>query len=280
LIGLAITSEVMDTTHLLAEVGTMSITAPHSDFPEALRHWRLVRRMSQMELALEAGVSTRHISFLETGRARPSRAMVLQLADALMMPRPAHNSLLQQAGYANSYPMTPLDSHLIAPLRDALASMMDRHSPWPAILCDKHWNVIKSNTSASALLEMMRGTKQNINLIKMFAHNPVAEQMVINLDEVRREMLGRIRLESLEAGNDPFLRELEDEVRASLSGRPSYAERPRRPLVPFLIRYQGHDLSFLTAIAHFGTSDDIAVRDLRLELLFPADDATKAFFGS
>lgn len=257
----------------------MSIATPQSDFPEALRHWRLVRRMSQMELALEAGVSTRHISFLETGRARPSRAMVLQLADALMMPRPAHNSLLQQAGYANSYPMTPLDSHLIAPMRDALASMMDKHSPWPAILCDKHWNVIKSNPSAATLLDALRGISHNVNLIRMFASNPVAQSMVTNLDEVRREMLGRIRLEALEAGNDPFLRELEDEVRASLSGRLPDAERPRRPLVPFAIRYQGQDLSFLTAIAHFGTSDDIVIRDLRLELLFPADDATKAFFS-
>jgi transcriptional regulator with XRE-family HTH domain len=146
----------MDTTHVLAEVEATSITAPNSDFPKAMRYWRLVRRMSQMELALEADVSTRHISFLETGRARPSRAMILQLADALIMPRPAHNSLLQQAGYANSYPMTPLDSHLIAPLRDALASMMDKHNPWSAIFCDKHWRVIKSNQGAATLLDALR----------------------------------------------------------------------------------------------------------------------------
>lgn len=249
------------------------------DFPEALRHWRLVRRMSQMELALEAGVSTRHISFLETGRAKPSRAMVLQLADALLMPRGAHNSLLQQAGFSNSYPMTPLDSDLIAPLHDALTSMMDKHSPWPAILCDKHWNVIKSNPSADALLSVLRGAIHSVNLIKMFAHNPAAENMVINLDEVRHEMLGRIRLEGLEAGNDPFLRELEDEIRVSLNGHALSNDQVRRPLVPFLIRYHGQELSFLTAIAHFGTSDDVAVRDLRLELLFPANEVTKAFFG-
>jgi transcriptional regulator with XRE-family HTH domain len=269
----------MDIMCLMNDAATMSITTSNPDFPEALRHWRLVRRMSQMELALEAGVSTRHVSFLETGRAKPSREMVLQLADALMMPRSAHNSLLQQAGFSNSYPMTPLDSDLLAPLHDALAAMMDKHSPWPAILCDKHWNVIKSNVSADTLLTELRGTSHSVNLIKMFADNPVAEAMVTNLDEVRHEMLGRIRLEGLEAGNDPFLRELEDDIRASLGGRTQSNDTARRPLVPFLIRYHGQDLSFLTAIAHFGTSDDVAVRDLRLELLFPANEVTKAFFG-
>ena len=257
----------------------MSDILTDQDFPEALRHWRLVRRMSQLELGLEAGVSTRHISFLETGRAKPSRAMVLQLADALMMPRGAHNSLLQQAGFANAYPMTPLDSDLIAPLHDALASMMDKHNPWPAILCDKYWNVIKANPSADILLTALRGNSHSVNLIRMFAGNPIAETMVINLDEVRQEMLGRIRLEALEAGNDPMLRELEHELRVSLAGAMQLNYSPRRPLVPFVISYMGQQLSFLTAIAHFGTSDDIAVRDLRLELLFPANEATKDFFG-
>lgn len=233
-----------------------------------------------MELALEAGVSTRHVSFLETGRAKPSRAMVLQLADALMMPRSAHNALLQQAGFTHLYPTTPLESELIAPLQNALSLMMEKHSPWPAILCDRHWNIIRANPTADTLISALRGPTSHINMVKMLVSNPIARDAIVNFDEVRHELLGRVRLEALEAGNDPYLRELEEEIRASILATPHESDRPRRPLVPFIMRAGDMQLSFLTAFAHFGTSDDIAVRDLRLEMFFPADNITTAFFNA
>ena len=258
-----------------------SSVAPHQDgFGSALRFWRGVRRMSQLDLALEAAVSARHISFLESGRAAPSRAMVLQLAEALLLQRVTRNQLLTLAGFATTYPATPLESEALAPLRAALQDMMDKHAPWPAMLCDRHWNVLRANPAAEGLLSSLgSGPSEARNVVSLVCESAAATESIINIDEVRWELLGRIRLEILEAGDDPALRVLEEQLKSALGRAPLPQDHQRRPLVPLQIRAFGRRLSFLTAIAHFGTSDDVAVRDLRLELLFPADDATRAAFA-
>lgn len=244
-------------------------------FAALLRRFRAARRMSQLDLALTCEISARHLSFLETGRAKPSREMVLQIADGLVLPLGSQNALLQAAGFAAVFPASPLESEALGPFRAVLQEMMDRHAPWPAILADRHWRVRSANASASMLLATLQAGGET-SLIRMLTDNPFAEAMIANLPEVVHEMRGRIALEALEAGNDPVLRELLEALEAASQRYPLPGAGPRRPLVPLIVNAPGGQLSFLSTIAHFGTSEDVTVRDLRLELLFPADEATRA----
>jgi len=258
----------------MASADTVPTAAP-SGFGEALRVWRRARGLSQLDLALAAGASPRHLSFLETNRAKPSREMVLALADAMVLPRAPRNALLAAAGFAPLYPSTPLQSDLLGPLREALTEMMRRHAPNPALLCDRHWNMLDANASAQALLAGLANGETNI--IRMLACNPRAPDLIANLGEVVQEMKERIRLEALEAAYDPVLTDLIAALEAAGERHPPpKPELARRPLVPLVLNGPGGELRFLSAITHFGTSEDIAVRDLRLELLFPADAATIA----
>jgi transcriptional regulator with XRE-family HTH domain len=244
-------------------------------FAVLLRRYRAARRMSQLDLALSCEISARHLSFLETGRAKPSREMVLQLADGLVLPLGSQNALLQAAGFAAVFPASPLESEALGPFRAVLQEMMDRHAPWPAILCDRHWRMRDANPAATALLGPLQSETGEINLVRMLTDSEAARTLIANLPEVIHEMRGRIALEALEAGNDPVLRELLEALDAASLRHPIPGGAPRRPLVPLLVNVPGGQLSFLSTIAHFGTSEDVTVRDLRLELLFPADDFTR-----
>ena len=254
-----------------------ALPAAESDaFAALLRRFRAARRMSQLDLALDCEVSARHLSFLETGRAKPSREMVLQISEGLTLPLGSQNALLQAAGYAAVFPASPLDSDALGPFRAILKEMMDRHAPWPAILCDRHWRVRGTNATAAALLTPLQTETVETSLVRMLTDNPVAEAMIANLPEVVHEMRGRIALEALEAAGDLVLRDLLTALDAASLRHPLAGGAPRRPLVPLIINVPGGQLSFLSTIAHFGTSEDVTIRDLRLELLFPADDATRA----
>ncbi len=247
-----------------------------SPFAAALRRFRASRRMSQLELALVSDVSCRHLSFLESDRARPSREMVLKLAAGLLLPLGSRNTLLQAAGYAASFPASALDSAALAPFRAILSEMMERHAPYPALLCDRYWTVHAANATAGALLAGLNDGSGEMNVVRMLAENPLAAELVGNLPEVLDELSGRMQLEALEAGDDPLLIALMQSVGAACLRHPHVAGAPRRPLVPFVLRTPAGPLSFLSTIAHFGTSEDVTVRDLRLELLFPADDHSRA----
>lgn len=158
--------------------------------------------------------------------------------------------------------------------------MMARHAPYPALVCDRYWTVRDANASAQALLSpLIEGGEMNI--IRMLTEHPLAAEMVVNLGEVLNEMLGRIRLEALEMGADPVHAEQVRALEAALRRHPApKATAPRSPLVPVAFRGPDRVYRFLSAVAHFGTSEDVTVRDLRLELLFPADDETRAAFGT
>jgi transcriptional regulator with XRE-family HTH domain len=263
----------MDATRPPREASEMTAVAT---FPDTLRRWRTARRMSQLDLALASDISTRHLSFLETGRARPSRDMVLKLGEALLAPRAAQNELLRAAGFAPLFPATPLDDDALGPFRVVLSEMMARHDPWPAMLCDRHWTIRDANASARRLLAPLHGEAGEMNIIRMLTQAPLARTLIANWPEVIHEMAARIRLEALEAGYDPVLNALLDDLDRAVAGlgpRPSTSHR--QPLAPVILQSGEGRLSFLSTVAHFGTSEDITIRDLRLELLFPADDATK-----
>lgn len=268
-----------DTPAMASELELHERVSHGGDFAEALRKWRRARNISQLDLALEAGVSARHLSFLETGRAQPSREMALALAEALMLTRGARNAFLVQAGFAPAYPATPLDAAALAPFRLALRHMMEAHSPYPALLCNRHWTILEANPAAQGLLGALHGGEGEMNVIRMLAESPQAAELVVNLGEVLGEMTDRIRLESLEAGDDPVLADLLRRLERARARHPTFSQGLRQPMAPVILRTPRGELSFLTAVAHFGTSEDVTVRDLRLELMFPADAETRGAFS-
>ena len=246
-------------------------------FAEALRRFRAARRMSQLDLALTCEVSARHLSFLESGRAQPSRDMVLQLAGGLLLPLGARNTLLQAAGFAPVFPSSPLDSEALGPFRAILDEMIARHAPYPALLCDRHWTILDANATARALLAPLHEGPGPMNVVRMLTDSPLAPMAIANYPEVLAEMAARIQLETLEAGDDPVLHQLLQALQAATLRHPHRAAPlQRRPLAPVVLNAPDQPLSFLSTIAHFGTSEDVTVRDLRLELLFPADNVTRA----
>lgn len=202
--------------------------------------------------------------------------MVMALADAMVLPRGACNTLLNAAGFAALFPVTPLDAAALEPLRRVLEEMMARHAPNPALLCDRHWTMIDATASARALLAALQDGAGETNVVRILAESPAAPEAIANYPEVLQEMTGRIRLEALEAGSDPIFADLLAGLEAAMRRHPAPSAGQRRPLAPIVLRSSGGDLSFLSTVVHFGTSEDVTVRDLRLELLFPADAATRA----
>ena len=249
-------------------------------FGTALKAARAGRRVSQLMLSLDAGVSARHLSFLESGRAMPSREMVLTLAEALALPLSARNHLLGAAGFASAYPASPLASEAIAPFRAILSQMMENHAPFPALLCDRHWNVLEASASAAAMLSpLLEGWNGPPNVFRLTACHPRAPELIANLPEVLHESLERLALEQSVAGDDPVLADLIAVTRAAAAKHPYRAARTRSPVLPVVFRGPAGLMSFLSVVAQCGTSEDVTVRDLRLELLFPADEATRAAFS-
>ncbi|OQW55379.1 MAG: transcriptional regulator [Proteobacteria bacterium HN_bin10] len=255
----------------------MSVQESTTAFGAALRQFRGARRMSQLDLAMACEVSSRHLSFLESGRAQPSRDMVLALAEGLLLPLNARNALLQAAGFAPVFPASPLDSEVLRPFRVILDEMIARHAPNPALLVDRHWTVLEANATARTLLAALGGGGDEMNLIRMLTRGDAAPVIIANFPEVLAELRARLQVEALDAGGDALFAELLADLEKACARIPMAAPtNTRRPLLPFVMNTPAGQLRFLSAIAHFGTSEDVTIRDLRLELLFPADDATRA----
>ena len=177
-------------------------------FPAELRRQRTARRMSQLDLALTCDVSARHISFLETGRTRPSRAMVRTLAQGLVLPRGACNRLMLAAGFGPVFPSSALESVALGPFRDMLTEMIARHAPNPALICDRYWVLQEANAPARAFITALRGDSAETNLVRLIAQSPNAPHLIGNLPEVLHDLRARIELEALEACDDPLMRDI------------------------------------------------------------------------
>ena len=252
---------------------------------ELLRQWREQRRLSQLELSNQAEVSTRHLSFLETGRSTPSRDMVLHLADRLNVPLRERNTLLVAAGYAPVYTRTSLESPELAPVRAAVRQILTGHDPYPAVVVDRYWNLMDANASASFLTagaaEHLVGPATNV--LRLALHPEGMAPHIVNLGEWRAHLLGQLRRQ-LDAAADPELTELYRE----LVGYPCDDEEPAVELmptggnliVPLRIRRCDVELSFFSTIATFGTPLDVTVAELVIESFFPADDVTRTFMTS
>jgi transcriptional regulator with XRE-family HTH domain len=244
-----------------------------TDFAGLLREWRKQRGFSQLGLALEADVSARHLACLETGRARPSRQMVLRLAETLDMPFAARNRLLDGAGFAPAYPSHALDSVEMAEVRAAILHLIGRHDPWPAIAIDRHWRVVALNRTAGAMFGAL-GLGAGDSMVEAFLSGPLGGA-VENWGPVARHLHRRLRAESQQLGGDAVL----DRAARALLSDPRFDRRAEeRPaaFVPSVLVAGGQRLSFFSAIAAFGTLEAEEIDAMRIELFFPADDATRA----
>jgi transcriptional regulator with XRE-family HTH domain len=245
-----------------------------------LRRWRERRRLSQLDLALDAGISTRHISFVETGRAAPSRAMVVRLAEQLELPLRERNELLLAAGYAPVYAERQLDDPRLSPVRAALRRLLAAHEPYPAVVVDRRWNLVDANASVGLFTAGMPPEllAPPANVLRASLHPEGMAGRIVNLGEWRTHLLGRVRRAAAVTG-DPELAALHEELRAYPCDQPWREGEPTDPeavVLPLRVRHGDRELSFLTTVATFGTPLDVTVAELAIESFFPADAETAA----
>ena len=244
-----------------------------TDFPRTLKAWRTTRRYSQLDLALEADISARHLSFLETGRARPSREMVGRLGAALDLPLDARNQLLTHAGFAVRYKGRDWDDAEMAPIREALRYTLDRHMPYPALALTRMWAIAEANTAALQMFGAL-GVSVGDSLLDLMCSDTLPP-LVENWPEVAHHVASRLRLESHAQGGVPVL----DKAVAHLAAVPAPPEgQSMAPVVPTKLRFGAQTLSMFATIAQFGTPEDLALEDLKIELYFPMDAATRQAF--
>jgi transcriptional regulator with XRE-family HTH domain len=232
-----------------------------------------------MELGLAAGVSTKHVSFVETGRASPSREMVLHLADHLDVPMRDRNALLLAAGYAPRFAETPLDAEAMASVRRALEMVLEHHEPVPAVVVDRRWDVVTANRAASLLTEGVETGMLTppINVLRISLHPAGLAPRVVNFDEYAAHLVGRLRRQVAQSG-DPDLEQLFSEV-ATYPGvtRSVLASEEPGVVLPLIIDVGDARLSLFSTIATFGTPLDITTAELAIEAFFPADESTDQF---
>lgn len=256
------------------------IVTTGADVGGLLREWRQRRRMSQLHLALEAGVSQRHLSFLESGRALPSREMVLTLAESLSVPLRQRNRLLLAAGYAPSFPERALGDPALKPAMEAVQRVLDGHAPNPALAIDGHWTMLAANSAVAPLLDLVEDKAllaPPANALRVSLHPRGLAPHIVNLAEWRAHVLEKLRRLNEQVG-EPVLAELERE----LASYPGARRAPGRVsadgiAVPFRLRLGETELSFITTTTVFGAPLDVTLSELAIESFFPADEATARF---
>lgn len=252
---------------------------------DILRSWRQRRRFSQLDLASEADISTRHLSFVETGRANASREMVLHLAECLEMPLAERNALLVAAGYAPVYPRRALDDPEMRAVRETIDLLLRAHEPNPALVIDRHWNLVAANRALAALLEGVSPALlvPPVNVLRLAVHPDGLASRILNAREYIGFLVARLRHEGTVSG-DPVLADLLEELGAwrheqGWDVREAESAALHGIAVPFRIRTDLGILSFLGTTTVFGTATDITVSELTIESFFPLDSATRDALG-
>ncbi len=256
---------------------------PLDGLGDTLRYWRGVRRMSQLDLASAAETTPRYVSFVETGRSRPSRQMVVRLARALQVPLRERNGLLVAAGFAPMYALEPLGSPQLDRVDAALTTMLAQHEPFPAVVMDRRWDVQRTNEGAGTLFGRLLGADpmpEPPNVLRMMIEPGPVRDSVRNWSAVVPALLDRARREAVEGVLDVVTAELV----AQLSTRSDVARlladadvsHPAAPVIDVSFRVDGEDLDFFSVVSTIGTPVDVTAQELRLEAFFPSDDATRA----
>jgi transcriptional regulator with XRE-family HTH domain len=260
-----------------------------SKFGSILSEWRSIRCASQLNLALATGVSQRHISFVESGRAQPSRELILKLAGGLDLPLRARNELLPAAGYAPIYRERPLDLAEMKPAREALDRILKHHEPYPAIITNAAWNIVMNNQAASRIISSCVKTgcrpqlasDSPLNLMRLMFDIDGLRPHILNWDETSSLLMNRLRREAIVNPNSTsaeLLRELRKDARApSTSSRELREDERLEPVLPLELLIDGNRLRLFTMFTTFGTSLDIALQELRIDLSFPVDEPTRLF---
>jgi transcriptional regulator with XRE-family HTH domain len=258
------------------------VDSARAPFGRLLRQGRRRAGLSQLTLALLADVSARHLSWLETGRSQPSRAMVLRLAERLSVPLRERNAWLQAAGYAPLYAERPLSDPALAPAHAALQRLLVAHEPWPALVVDRHWNLLAHNRPVALLLGAVAPALREppVNVLRLSLHPQGLAPMIEHLPAWRAHVLARLGRQATASG-DAALRALHAELCAwPLPGGPGPAAAEAPPedaiAVPLVLRTPWGRLSFLTTVTVFGAPHDLTLAELAIETLLPADDATAA----
>jgi transcriptional regulator with XRE-family HTH domain len=246
---------------------------------DLLRQWRGARRMSQMDLALEAGISTRHLSYVETGKARPSRELVALLAGVLDLPMRDRNALLVVAGYAPGYRETPLSDPQMALMRRAIDCILGQHEPYPAFVVNRHWDVVMASQGLARVFGWLRdGAQPHGNIMRQVFDPADMRPFVENWEEVAGDLIRHLLHE---AATDTASRALLDEILAypDVPARWERRELGAAPLPVMTVTFRKAEqrLTFFSTLTTFGTSRDITLEELRVECMFPADDETAAF---
>lgn len=249
-------------------------TIDSSPFGRGLRHWRRIRGVSQLELAGAAATTSRHVSFLETGRSRPSREMVERLGDALHVPLRERNRLLELAGLAPAYPEGDLDADDLAPFQRAIARMLASHDPYPGFVVDRHWNMVELNRGIAAFL----GELEERNTVRLVLYH--WREVIENWHQIAVALLDRLSGDLMRFPDDPALLELHGEVRAALGDAPVPAPSQRttgRVICPRFV-LDGTTIRTITVAARFESVADITLDEVRVELVYPEDEVSDRFF--
>jgi transcriptional regulator with XRE-family HTH domain len=252
-------------------MSTMTAPAPIGTL---LREWRERRRLSQLELSLQADISTRHLSFVETGRSRPTPEMIVRLTEQLDVPLRERNQLLLAGGYAPAYPQHGLDAPELASVRTALRQVLTAHEPFPAVVINRWWEMVDANSAMGPLLE---GCAPDllvapVNVLRVSLHPQGMAPRIVNLGQWRAHLLEQLHRRAISTG-DARLRELEAELRSypgETAGEPSATD----VVLPLRLRHSTGELSFFSITASVGTATDVTVEELVIESFYPTDAGT------
>jgi len=259
-----------------------------TEFTGRLREWRKHRKMSQLDLALAADVSQRHVSWLETGRSQPSRRMVIKLSEAMEVPLRDRNSILNSAGFASLYSDRDLSEPAMEPLTEVLTDMLKHHNPYPAFVLDRFWNIKMKNQAAETLFEIMGDPKQvwndvgdqgETNIALLTVHPNGLRRFISNWQEVAGPFLKRLYREAVDSGDQLMLDRYQQLIEhAGEIADMHHNHTDLMPVLPLEIDLGGAMLKLCSVISTFGTAQDITANELRIETFYPADDFTRKYF--
>lgn len=259
-----------------AGVTAATMSRKQSPIGEMLRYWRERRRVSQLDLSIEAGISTRHLSFVETGRSMPSRDMVLHLAESLEVPLRERNHLLLAAGYAPVYGEASMDAPQMAPVREAIRLVLKAHEPYPAVVIDRGWNLVDANATAGLLTALAAPSllAPPVNVLRLSLHPDGLAPHIVNLGQWRAHLLSRLRREISVTADGELIALLAELTEYPCDQAEPDVLAPGEVVVPLHIRSEVGELRFFGTVATFGTPLDVTVAELSIESFFPADHET------
>jgi transcriptional regulator with XRE-family HTH domain len=252
-----------------------------SPFGSLIQYWRKARRLSQLALATQAEISSRHLCFIETGRSKPSRDMVLLLAGALDVPLRERNGLLLAAGFAPVYAESKLDAPDLAAVRAALDAILRQQEPFPAVVMNRHWDILRTNQAAARFFGFLLGDRepaQPANVLRLMFHPDGLRPFVANWEAVAEGLVRRVHREAVGGVPDDTTRKLLTEILAYPGVPPSWRSAslgaPLVPVIPVSFRKGPRQLDFFSAVTTLGTPQDVTVQEIRIECFFPANDAS------